>query len=327
MSPTPTTSPAHPRRRHRPDGCRCRPDQLVGPMRAYRRYVRRSSRAAGAGRDARADLAADRAGAARPAWLTAHLTWLHRPGRWGLRRLRRTRAPDRRDHRGPGATGPPIQASPDPQVERDLFDRDDLSVRRRTTRGADRTLRRLEAGPRQLSCRRRLAVSGVTLRSHEAAPGRTGDPLTGEDDYGSGTDLASVTADVAATRELLGLLAPLSRREPPTSSRCAARLDGLMAAVDATGGLGRWVAVADVPRRGAARGRRHRRRARDPRARPRPPRPRRHLNRRSAPERTSAAFEGIGARQRRASERAFALELLDRTVGLHTGVRSVGSAG
>ncbi|HEX3689422.1 MAG TPA: hypothetical protein VHV28_06985 [Solirubrobacteraceae bacterium] len=53
------------------------------------------------------------------------------------------------------------------------------------------------------------SLSAWTHRSHEVLEDALRDSLTGDDDYGSATDLASVTADEAPTRELLALLAPL----------------------------------------------------------------------------------------------------------------------
>ena len=54
-----------------------------------------------------------------------------------------------------------------------------------------------------------VGLSIWTLRSHEILEDGLRDSLTGDDEYGSGTALASITADVSATREMLALLSPV----------------------------------------------------------------------------------------------------------------------
>ena len=45
-------------------------------------------------------------------------------------------------------------------------------------------------------------IGNWLLRPHEVLEDALRDSLTADDDYGSGTDLASITADVAAVRTL-----------------------------------------------------------------------------------------------------------------------------
>ena len=73
------------------------------------------------------------------------------------------------------------------------------------------------------------------------------DSLSGNDDYGSGTDLASVTADVAATRELLTLLEPaLLIRAPGLVGKARRQLTTVVRAVAAARVGGAWPAVATL---------------------------------------------------------------------------------
>jgi hypothetical protein len=75
------------------------------------------------------------------------------------------------------------------------------------------------------------------------------DTLSGDDDYGSGTGLASVTADVTATRELLKLLGPFLRpRAPHLVGRARAKLSLLMARAQAQEHGGVWTGVAQLSR-------------------------------------------------------------------------------
>jgi iron uptake system EfeUOB component EfeO/EfeM len=54
-----------------------------------------------------------------------------------------------------------------------------------------------------------IPLSDVGLRTHEILENALEFQLTGHDDYGSGTTLATTLANIAGTRELLGLLRPL----------------------------------------------------------------------------------------------------------------------
>jgi high-affinity iron transporter len=91
-------------------------------------------------------------------------------------------------------------------------------------------------------------IAGWVLRPHEILEDALRDTLTGDDDYGSGTGLASITADVSATRVLLSLLAPVL---DPLAPHLIARADGQLSAVlidvDETEINGAWVAVGDLP--------------------------------------------------------------------------------
>jgi len=71
------------------------------------------------------------------------------------------------------------------------------------------------------------------------------DSLSGDDDYGSGTDLAAVTADVAATREVLGLMAAaLAPRAPHLVGAARARLTAIDATISAVHPAGAaWPAI------------------------------------------------------------------------------------
>ena len=57
--------------------------------------------------------------------------------------------------------------------------------------------------------RQEMPLSDVGLRAHEILENALEFQLTGHDDYGSGTTLATTLANIQGTRELLGLLRPL----------------------------------------------------------------------------------------------------------------------
>ncbi len=82
-----------------------------------------------------------------------------------------------------------------------------------------------------------LAVDSWILRCHEILEDGLRDSLSQTDDYGSNSDLASLAADVSATREMLTVLAPLIRpRAPRIVPRGSADLDTIARAIAAAGG-------------------------------------------------------------------------------------------
>jgi iron uptake system EfeUOB component EfeO/EfeM len=91
-------------------------------------------------------------------------------------------------------------------------------------------------------------IANWVLRPHEILEDALRDTLTGNDDYGSGTGLASISADVSATREVLGLLAPvLDPLAPHLVARANGQLGAVLAAVDQAETNGTSVAVGDLP--------------------------------------------------------------------------------
>jgi len=188
---------------------------------------------------------------AQAAWLTAHLTWLdigQDDGAYGCfgelgREIDGTAAGL--------ATG---TASPDftgfHKIELDLWTNDNLIA---AATDADK-LQSLVAALVKIPLARELpdtktGIGNWVLRPHEILEDANRDTLTGEDDYGSGTGLASVTADIAATRELLNLLAPvINPLAPHLVHRARGELNILSAAIQATRSAGGgWVAIQNLP--------------------------------------------------------------------------------
>jgi hypothetical protein len=90
-------------------------------------------------------------------------------------------------------------------------------------------------------------IASWILRPHEILEDAMRDTLTGDDDYGSGTGLASVTADVSATRDLLALLSPvLDPLAPHLVARADGQLNAVLAAVARAQANGS-VAVSGLP--------------------------------------------------------------------------------
>jgi len=72
----------------------------------------------------------------------------------------------------------------------------------------------------------------IGRRAHEVIENALEFQLTGHDDYGSGTTLASTVASIAASRVLLNLLAPLLRTRYPGLSAAYAGLDTLQSLLE-----------------------------------------------------------------------------------------------
>jgi len=188
--------------------------------------------------------------AARSAWLSAHLTWLEigqDDGAYGAfgtlgGEIDGLAAGHPLGTADPGFTG-------FHRIEFDLWTRRDLRAAATDTATLQKLLAQLVKV--RLSTYLPATATGIgnwLLRPHEVLEDALRDSLTADDDYGSGTDLASITADVAAVREMLGELKPgLDLFAPHLVGDATTELDALTAAIDATRGNGAWVSVEDVP--------------------------------------------------------------------------------
>ena len=230
-------------------GCDYNPAEL-GPLSTYRNSVARelSTVHVDVNALARAISAGDLA-EAESDWLAAHLAWLdigQDDGAYGAF----GDLGGEIDGTAAGLVGG--TASPEftgfHKVEMDLWKDGDL-----TAAGADTaTLQQLVATLVAIPLATELPATGAglanwVLRPHEILEDAVRDTLTGNDDYGSGTGLASITADVAAVQQLLGLLAPvLDPLSPGLIARAGGQLSSVLAAVDQTEVNGTWVAVSNL---------------------------------------------------------------------------------
>lgn len=231
-------------------GCDYLPSELPA-LREYRSYV--ASELSVVDSDVSALAGAIGAGnfaEARSTWLTAHLAWLaigQDDGAYGCF----------------GELGGEIDgtsaglvdgtSSPDftgfHKIELDLWTDDDLTAAATDTSTLEQLLAQLVAIPLTSELPGNpQGLANWVLRPHEILEDALRDTLTGNDDYGSGTGLASLTSDVAATKELLTFVAPtLDPLAPDLMARAEGDLQSIMAAVDSTQVNGAWVAVSALP--------------------------------------------------------------------------------
>jgi iron uptake system component EfeO len=93
-----------------------------------------------------------------------------------------------------------------------------------------------------------IPLSDIGLRAHEILENALEFQLTGHDDYGSGTTLATTLANIDGTRELLSLLHPLLAPRYPGLPAVNTWLDRLQALLEkARLPNGSWVPVSRLP--------------------------------------------------------------------------------
>jgi iron uptake system component EfeO len=85
------------------------------------------------------------------------------------------------------------------------------------------------------------------LRTHEILENALQFQLSGHDDYGSGTTLATTAANITGTEELLTLLHPILASRYPALPQVYTWLDRLQALLDAQDRGGRWTPASQLP--------------------------------------------------------------------------------
>jgi iron uptake system EfeUOB component EfeO/EfeM len=227
--------------------------QLAQPLARYTVYVDRLVRGLSTQVAAIHTAAAggDLAGA-ESAWITAHMTWLELGqdddayGAFG-------ELGEQIDGLADGLPG--TTANPNftgfHKVELDLWRNHDTGAATADSAELVKLVRKLTpaavASDLPLNA---LDIDSWVLRAHEILEDGLRDSLSQDDDYGSNTDLASLSADVTATREMLKVLAPLiDPRRPKIVPTATAELSTLNRAIVAAGGPGAHRSLASMPLR------------------------------------------------------------------------------
>jgi iron uptake system EfeUOB component EfeO/EfeM len=227
------------------------PAQLFAPLAQYRTFTR--AQLGDISTELPTLLGAEQAGdmsAARAAWLAPHLHWLEigqDDGAYGAfgalgRSIDGTAAGYRGGVHNADFTG-------FHRIEYELWTADDISAAAAQTV----TLENLIAKLRRIGMAKELprsatALQNWVLRAHEILEDADRDTLTGDDDYGSATGVASVTADASATDEMLKLLEPvIEPRAPKLTARGEGDIARIQRVAKTTEVNGQWVAVAQLP--------------------------------------------------------------------------------
>jgi len=187
---------------------------------------------------------------AQSAWLTAHLTWLdigEDDGAYGAfgalgGKIDGLAAGHRLGTADPGFTG-------FHRIEFDLWTKHNLPAAAIDTATLQHLVDKLMKVP--LSTYLPATPTGIgnwLLRPHEALEDALRDSLSANDDDGSGTDLASVTADVAAVRKLLSELEPvLDPVAPDLVGDARAQLKSLIGAIGEAHANQTGMSIKDLP--------------------------------------------------------------------------------
>jgi high-affinity iron transporter len=226
---------------------------LYHPMVIYRRYVdqllsqlkpqlRTLHDAAGSG-DIRA---------AQNAWVAAHMTWL-RIGQddaaYGAFGQLGQQIDGLADGLVGGVRSPSFTGFH--RIELELWRRHDADAAAASTRQLQGFIARLT--PARVTADLPTTITGLNawvLRCHEILEDALRDTLSGNDDYGSNTTLATLSADTSATGEMLGVLGPaIAARIPSIVSDGAADLRALDAAISRAGGIHSERPLAALPAR------------------------------------------------------------------------------
>lgn len=180
------------------------PNEPNAPVRAYRDYV-------SAGLDTLisedgvllADIRAGNLSAARQAWLAGHLTYERLGAAYGTFGNFDTEIDGRADGLPGGVNSPDFTGFY--RVEYGLWHSQSAAELTAPVTVLDHDVRALRAAFPHLQ----LVLSDLGLRTHEILENALQFQLTGHDDYGSGTTLATTAANIQGTLELLKILQPL----------------------------------------------------------------------------------------------------------------------
>jgi iron uptake system EfeUOB component EfeO/EfeM len=189
-----------------------------------------------------ADIAAGDLTAARSRWLTAHLAYERLGSAYGMF----------------GGYDDAIDGSPDGlpggvndpsftgfyRMEYGLWHGQSAARLIGPARLLDRDIQALQTAYPGMILYPQAALSDLALRTHEILEHAVRFQLSGADDFGSGTTLATAEANIDATRAQLGMLRPMLASWRPELAAVSSWLDRLQQLISAEQAGGRWTPVS-----------------------------------------------------------------------------------
>jgi iron uptake system component EfeO len=191
-----------------------------------------------------ADIRAGNLGAARAAWLSAHMSWARLGSAYGMfgpydDEIDGTPFGLPGGVSNPGFTG-------FYRLEYGLWHGQSAAELTGPANTLNLDVRSLLTAYPGMQLTPALTLSDLALRTHEVLENAMQDQLSGEDDFGSGTTLATVAAGIDATRAQLGFLHPLLVSRYQDLPALYSWLNRLQALVDA-GKTGRgWTPASEL---------------------------------------------------------------------------------
>ena len=218
------------------------PANLLAPVRQYRGYV--SSGLASLVQQTSAldrDVLANDLPSARQAWLAAHLTYERLGAAYGTFGSFDTKIDGRADGLPGGVSDPHFMGFY--RVEYGLWHGQSAVELAGPVSRLDQDVQALQTAFPRLQ----FVVSDLGLRTHEILENAVQFQLTGHDDYGSGTTLATTVANIEGTQELLDVLHPLLVTRYSNLSAVTMWLERLEHLVNAAKGAnGHWRPVSQL---------------------------------------------------------------------------------
>jgi len=189
-----------------------------------------------------ADIAARDLTAARSAWLTAHLTYERLGSAYGMFGSYDDAIDGSPDGLAGGVNDPSFTGFY--RVEYGLWHGQSAAQLIGPARLLYRDLQSLRTAYPGMILYPQAALSDLALRTHEILEHAIRFQLSGADDFGSGTTLATAEANIDATRAQLGMLRPVLASWQPELAGVCSWLDRLQRLIQAERAGGHWTPVS-----------------------------------------------------------------------------------
>jgi iron uptake system EfeUOB component EfeO/EfeM len=217
-------------------------NDLIEPAREYHAYVTAGLAVlVSQTKDLAVAIQAGQLGRARAAWLPAHLTYERLGAAYGTFGDFDTAIDTRADGLAGGVNDPHFTGFY--RVEYGLWHGQSAAQLRRPATALLHSVLALQAAFPAME----VDFLDIGLRTHEILENALQFQLSGHDDYGSGTTLATTDANVTGTRELLSILHPILADRYPGLPGVYQWLGRLQALIDAQHHGAAWTPVSQLP--------------------------------------------------------------------------------
>jgi iron uptake system EfeUOB component EfeO/EfeM len=220
--------------------------QTLAAITSDKTYIERGlATVAGQTTELARDIDADNIPAARDAWLTAHLSFERLGSAYGMFGDFDDEIDGTPDGLPGGVNGPSFTGFY--RIEYGLWHGQSAAELSGPAQQLDKDVRALQTAYPGMVLYPQAALSDLALRTHEILEHAIRFQLSGADDFGSGTTLATADANIDATKAQLGMLQPLLvTRYPGDLSSVYAWLNQLQRLIEAQHTGGGWTPVSKL---------------------------------------------------------------------------------